>query len=234
MLFRNILMCRPAFFNVIHYKLNAHMLMHKNVNYGLANQQWANLVNNLNDCNVKVNLVKPVKNLVDMVFTANSAIIYKNKAIVSNFNAIPRKKESNYYKEYFESQKYDVHMMNYDFEGAGDGLFSHSKKHIWLGYGFRSDLRAQDEIKDIINDSNLKIHTLKLIDPLWYHLDTCFCPIDQKELILYKDAFDSESLKEIFSVYDPDDCIFVSKEDAINFANECAATVVAKRGVRTI
>ena len=104
-----------------------------------------------------------------------------------------------------------------DFEGAGDGLFSHSKKHLWLGYGFRSNQDSKNEIKDIINDNTLNIHSLKLIQQEWYHLDTCFCPFGDNYLILYEKAFDKESLKKIYDVYDYDKCISVSYEDAINF-----------------
>ena len=94
MIFNHILMCRPKYFDVIHYKLNSHMLMKKNVNKNLAFNQWASLRNNIERCDVKVDFIKPKKNLVDMVFAANGALIYKNKAIVSNFNAEPRKLET--------------------------------------------------------------------------------------------------------------------------------------------
>ena len=36
-------------------------------------------------------------------------------------------------------------------------------------------------------------------------------------MILYEKAFDKESLKKIYDVYDYDKCISVSYEDAINF-----------------
>ena len=105
MIFKHILVCRPKYFDVVHYKLNSHMLMKKNVNRNLALQQWMSLRDNIERCDVKVDFIKPKKNLVDMVFAANGALIYKNKAIVSKFNAEPRKPESFEYFKFFYNNK---------------------------------------------------------------------------------------------------------------------------------
>ena len=211
-------MCKPKYFDVIHYKLNSHMLMQQKVNYDRSYIQWRNLESNLLCQGVKINYIKPQKTLVDMVFAANGGIIYNNKAIVSNFNAIPRKKESEHYNKFFNENGYDTYNMVTEFEGAGDGLFSHNKEHLWLGYGFRSNKDSKNEIEDIISNNHLEIHTLQLTNPLWYHLDTCFCPFGEDRLILYEKAFDKNSLKKIYNVFDEKKCIKVSDEDAENFA----------------
>ena len=65
---------------------------------------------------------------------------------------------------------------------------------------------------------NVIPHSLKLTNPLWYHLDTCFCPFDNDKLLLYEKAFDEESLKKVYDVFDEKNCIKVSEEDAKNFA----------------
>ena len=211
-------MCRPKYFDVIHYKLNEHMIMRKKINYEVALKQWRSLERKLIYNDVKINYIRPKKKLVDMVFSANGALIYKNKAIISNFNAIPRKKESKYYYNYFNLNNYHTYNLKTEFEGSGDGLFSHNKKHLWLGYGFRSNKDSKNEIADIINDNYLNIHSLKLVNKLWYHLDTCFCPFGENKLLLYEKAFDNESLIKIYDVFDEKNCIKVSDEDAINFA----------------
>jgi len=217
MIYKKILMCKPKHFDVIHKNLNIHMKMLKNVNLNKSLNQWNNLTNIFKNNGVNVEYIKSEVNLVDMVFTANGALIYKDKALISKFNAEPRMKESLAHYKYFTHNQYNTYKMITDFEGAGDGLFSHSKKHLWLGYGFRSNQDSKNEIKDIINDNTLNIHSLKLIQQEWYHLDTCFCPFGDNYLILYEKAFDKESLKKIYDVYDYDKCISVSYEDAINF-----------------
>jgi N-dimethylarginine dimethylaminohydrolase len=218
MKYNRLLMSFPKYFDVIHYNLNVHMTMSRNVNKQLSHRQWGDLFNILQSNNIRVDLIPPKKNLVDMVFTANGALIYKNLAIVSKYKALPRQGETECYVDYFKSQNYDVYKMRNYFEGTGDGIFSHSKNHLWLGHGFRSDSNSSNEIKNVLNDDGVKIHSLKLIRPEWYHLDTCFCPIGDGKLLLFDKAFDDESLNEIYSVYDDKDIVNVSENDALNFA----------------
>lgn len=211
-------MCKPTYFDVIHYKLNAHMLMQKQVNKNTAMMQWSLLKNTLQSCNVNVNFIEPKEGLVDMVFAANGGLIHDNKALVSNFTAEPRKGESSEYFNYFKQYGFDTYQMQTPFEGAGDGLFSHNNKHLWLGYGFRSYKDSKNEITDIISDNSVEIHSLELVNENYYHLDTCFCPIGHKDLLLYPKAFTKESLKKIYDVFGETNCIEVSDEDAQNFA----------------
>ena len=218
MRFNQIYMCMPRFFDVVHYRLNAHMLMKKKVNKQLALTQWTNLLEKLINCGVEVNFSEPVKDFVDMVFTANSALVYKDKAIISKFKAEPRQGESVYHSEFFKNQNYKIFSLNNYFEGAGDALFSHSKRYLWLGHGFRTTGNAVFEIENIIASNTLRINTLQLINPSFYHLDTCFCPIDNNKLLFYEKAFDQSSLDKIYSVYKHEDCIKVGDEDANNFA----------------
>ena len=133
MIFKHILMCRPKYFDVIHYKLNAHMLMKTNIDKPVALSQWQSLRNKIGDNNVNIDFIKPKKGLVDMVFAANGALIYEKKAIISKFNAKPREPESLEYYKYFKNNNYETYILNNDFEGAGDGLFSHNKRHLWIG-----------------------------------------------------------------------------------------------------
>ena len=214
-----MLMCYPKEFDVIHYKLNHHMGMVKTVDKSEALKQWGRLKDIFVNNGIEVNLIEPAPGLVDMVFTANGAILHKNLAIISNFKATPRADEADHYEKWFKDHGYETYRMDNYFEGAGDGLFSHDKKHLWLGYGFRSVSHAQDEIIDVLShDKSLETHTLRLLRPAYYHLDTCFCPLNKNQLLIYEKAFDAESLKKIYSVYDEKNVIRLSDEDAANFA----------------
>jgi N-dimethylarginine dimethylaminohydrolase len=226
MIFKKILMCKPKYFDVVHYKLNSHMLMQRDVNIGKSMTQWVSLKHKLDDCLVDLKFVKPKKNLVDMVFAANGGLVYKNKALVANFSAIPRQPESKYYYKFFDKYGFDTYNLKTNFEGAGDGLFSHNHQNLWLGYGFRSDLDARTEVSDIISDPNLNIHSLKLEKENFYHLDTCFCPIGHNHVLIYPKAFDTENLYKIYDVFGERNCIKVSDEDANNFA--CNSICVEK------
>ena len=223
----HFLMCKPLYYDVIHKNLNIHMQMKTNVNYISANAEWNALKKILEDLGVYITLLSPEENLVDMVFAANSALIYKNLAIVSTFKAIPRKDESKYIFKHFFKNNFDITECKSDFEGAGDALFSHIQNHLWLGHGFRSDIGAFNDVSGVFYNNNfnsVNIHSLCLINPKWYHLDTCFCPINNDIIMLYEDAFDYNSLLEIYNVYDINKSIKVSYDDAINFA--CNSIVV--------
>ena len=123
------------------------------------------------------------------------------------------------YKHYFNDRYYDVYNIKTKFEGQGDALFSHNKNHLWIGYGFRTKKRSITNIRNIGNTPSLIIHGLKLTNPNWYHLDTCFCPIGNGVLMLYEGAFDINSLKKIYKVFNnPLKIIKISHDDATNFA----------------
>ena len=58
------------------------------------------------------------------------------------------------------------------FEGAGDALFCGDT--LLAGYRIRSDIRGHQEMGDLLG---CRVIPLELVDPRFYHLDTCFCPL---------------------------------------------------------
>ena len=65
---------------------------------------------------------------------------------------------------------------------------------------------------------------LELVDPRFYHLDTCFCPIDADVAIYYPGAFDDYG-RSVLTGQIPR-LIEVSAEEAVSFS--CNAVVVGK------
>jgi N-dimethylarginine dimethylaminohydrolase len=65
-----------------------------------------------------------------------------------------------------------------------------------------------------------------LVDPRFYHLDTCFCPLSNGDVMYYPAAFDAESQKRIESRYSAAKRIRVSEADALRFA--CNAVNVGR------
>ena len=211
-----VFMCKPTYFDVIHKNLNVHMSMYRPVDKKIALLQFTNLTNFLRSINVDVKMIEPRENLVDMVFSANGALIEKktNTAVIASFAAEPRKEESVYWSEFLRKQKYNIYQLNSSFEGQGDALFSHNNKILWVGYGYRTIFEAAEELQLVF--SNIKVYPLRLANPLFYHLDTCFCVINETCVMYYPDAFDDESLKLIRKNFK--DRIEVSDYDAMNFA----------------
>jgi N-dimethylarginine dimethylaminohydrolase len=59
---------------------------------------------------------------------------------------------------------------------------------------------------------------LRLVDPRFYHLDTCFCPLPDGWLMYYPAAFDARSQEAIAMLVPSERRIEVSEEDALLFA----------------
>jgi ornithine--oxo-acid transaminase len=67
---------------------------------------------------------------------------------------------------------------------------------------------------------------LHLVDPRFYHLDTCFAPLEDGSLLYFPPAFDAESLAKIEGFYPVQKRIVVGERDAVSFA--CNAVNIGK------
>ena len=74
--------------------------------------------------------------------------------------------------------------------------------------------------------------SLQLIDPRFYHLDTCFAPLQDGSLLYYPAAFDEASLEKIEAVYSKEKRLAVQESDALAFA--CNAVNLGKTIVLNI
>ena len=69
-----------------------------------------------------------------------------------------------------------------------------------------------------------RVIPMELVDPYYYHLDTCFCPISTTTAIYFPPAFDEYGRKVLPELID--DLIEVEEDEARCFA--CNAVVVGK------
>lgn len=224
------LMCPPEYFDVS-YIINPWM--HGNVrkiDNALAKQQWRALYDILTD-HATVRLVHPQPGSPDMVFTANAGLVRGRRFLVSRFRYPERQYEEPYFADWFLDRGYEVMLMPRDvpFEGAGDALFDRAEKRLWFAYGHRSVLAAREAIESRLG---ARVVPLKLTDQRFYHLDTCFCPLDGGHVLYYPAAFDAASRATIERLVAADRRIAVGEEDALAFAcNAVAAgrTIVVNR-----
>lgn len=101
------------------------------------------------------------------------------------------------------------------FEGAGDALFDRSRPFLWVGYGIRTEEAAATLVEKALG---CPTETLELVDPHFYQLDTCFCPLEGGWLLLYPAAFSASSLEKIRALVPRDMRIEISQADAAQFA----------------
>jgi N-dimethylarginine dimethylaminohydrolase len=170
---------------------------------------------------VAVELLKPQPGLPDLVFTANAGLVFWQRFISSSFRHEVRARESPFFEAWFTAHGFSVEHMPQGvfFEGAGDALFCGTT--LFAGYRIRSDVRGHQCLGRRLN---CLVLPLELIDPHFYHLDTCFCPLAVSEAIYYPGAFDEYGLK-VLQVYVPR-LLAVTKEEAHRFA--CNAVVVGR------
>lgn len=217
---KHLMMCYPRYFTVKHKFLNAHMTMEKTVTQSIAINQWNNLHNTLVENGVKVEMIEEQPDLVDMVFSANAAIIYENKAVIANFGAVPRVPESQHYLKFFKERNFEVidpSEDNVHIEGCGDFMNLYDKSHYFVGYGFRSDPEAYPYLKNVLGMSNEKLSSIQLVNKFFYHIDTCLTGLSRGHLMYYPGAFSPEGQLRIQDI-GGDKCIAISDEDAFHFA----------------
>jgi N-dimethylarginine dimethylaminohydrolase len=188
-----ILMCPPTYFEVF-YEINPWMHVSDKVDINLAKKQWDNLYKiYVKKLNWQVLVQEPVKNLPDMVFTANAGLIDLNgNCILPTFRSPERQPETKYDQIFFESIGYKNFITpSHDFEGEGDALFCGDI--LFMGYPWRSDKSVSKELEK----KGIKVVPLQLTDARFYHLDTALTIIDKDTVALWPGAFSQESVSEV-------------------------------------
>jgi N-dimethylarginine dimethylaminohydrolase len=220
----NILMCPPDYFG-IEYEINPWMDKRRPADRELAMEQWLALRSILSDLGVAIAQISPVAGLPDMVFTANAAMIFRRKAILSRFRPQQRRGEEEHNTAWLSASGFEIlpSPKGTFFEGAGDALFCGDT--LFAGYRMRSDARGLQEVGAMIG---CRVIPLELVDPYYYHLDTCFCPLLPGLAIYHPAAFDDYGQRVLPELID--ELIPLVPNEAASFA---ANAVVVGRTVVT-
>jgi lysine-ketoglutarate reductase/saccharopine dehydrogenase-like protein (TIGR00300 family) len=210
------LMCPPDFFEV-DYVINPWM----EGNIGKAQRataaaQWRALHARLAEM-AEVELLPPQRGLPDLVFTANAAVVVGNRAVLARFLHRERRGEEPLFQQWFKSRGFDALELptNLSFEGAGDALLDRAGGWLWAAYGLRSELDVHPLLAQWLG---VEVVPLRLTDARFYHLDTCFCPLEGGWLLYYPPAFDASSNRLIEQRLPEHKRLAVSEADATRFA----------------
>ena len=222
----HILMCPPDYYG-IQYEINPWMDMSRQAEHAVAVSQWHALHQNIIDSGAKTSLLEPVNGLPDLVFTANAAMIFHNKALISRFRHRQRQGEEPHNCRWLSENGFEIVDVpeNFSFEGAGDALFCGDT--LYAGYRMRSDAAGHQEIGRMIG---CRVIPVELIDARYYHLDTCFCPLADGQAIWYPPAFDEYGQRAIREHVR--ELIEVERSEAERFA--CNAVVIGRRVITNI
>jgi N-dimethylarginine dimethylaminohydrolase len=194
------LMVTPEHFTVA-YVINPHMEGHiGTVDRAKAMQEWKQVRDAFVRCGISIHEIQGQDGLPDMVFCANQSLPYIDSkgvkhVLMSIMHASQRKDEVAFIEQWYRQNGYVIHHLDdvriRDFEGMGDAIWHTGKRLIWGGYGFRSSLDAYEVVRETFG---VPVIALELLHPSFYHLDTCFCMLNEDTALIYPAAFTSDGL----------------------------------------
>jgi N-dimethylarginine dimethylaminohydrolase len=212
----SFLMCPPTLYEV-DYVINPWMAGNVHASSRTrATEQWKRLYEAVSKI-ANVELIQPEDGSPDMVFTANAGLEHNGIVAISSFFHPERQGEEPWFGRWFREAGYtivDIPRAT-PFEGEGDALFSTDGTCLWAGYGPRTTLSSHRMLHDIWDIPVVPLH---LIDPRFYHLDTCFAPLEGGYVMYFPEAFDQPSLHRIEASYPPEKRIAIQEADAVSFA----------------
>ena len=219
---RRVLMCPPDHFDV-RYAINPWMDVSVEVDRARARRQWDALVAALRAAGAGVELLDPVAELPDLVFTANLGLVDGTTFIPARMRHAPRQPEVAHAQAWFAERGYELRRLREDVvqEGAGDALpFGDA---LVGGYRTRSSASAYVDLARIVDG---RIVPVELVDQRLYHLDLAFCPLDERTALVAPDALDADGARALSALV-PDPILLTACE-AQAF---CANAVVVGRTV---
>jgi ornithine--oxo-acid transaminase len=209
-------MCPPEWYDV-NYVINPWMAgnLHR-PSRDKAYEQWKALHHQLQQI-ADVRLIHAQRGMPDMVFVAHTATVQHGVAALSSFAHPQRQAEEQPLRRWLQNAGFLVWETPREtaFEGEGDALFNATGEHLWAAHGLRTCRQSHRHVADAWHTPVTSLH---LIDPRFYHLDTCFAPLSGGEIVYFPGAFDGSSLAKIEATYAPEKRIAVTEREAAHFA----------------
>lgn len=210
------LMCPPEWYGVA-YVHNPWMAgnVHRS-SRDLAFAQWKSLYNLLRGI-ADVRLLHPEPDCPDMVFLSHGALIGSGIAAMASFTHPERRAETTFLRRWLTGHGFLLWdtAREVGFEGEGDATFSGGGTALWAAHGVRTCRSSHAHVADAWG---VPVHSLHLVDPRFYHLDTCFMPLAGGFLLYFPGAFDATSLAQIEAAFPPEKRIQVTEHDATRMA----------------
>ena len=218
------LMCPPEWYDV-NYVINPWMAgnLHR-PSRDKAFAQWKELHHHLQQI-ADVRLIHGQPGSPDMVFVAHTAIVQHGIAALSSFTHPQRQTEEQPLRRWLQAAGFLIWETPREtaFEGEGDALFNATGDHLWAAHGVRTCRQSHRHVADAWHTPVTSLH---LVDPRFYHLDTCFAPLSNGHLLYFPGAFDAPSLAKIEAAYAPEMRVAVTEVEATHFV--CNAINVGK------
>lgn len=204
---RSYVMCRPEHF-AVSYAINPWMDPTRPVDRSLALAQWERLKAAYEALGHTVEVLPCVPGLPDMVFAANGAVVVAGRALGARFAYAERAAEAPVHAAWLRARGVDVVEAEHANEGEGD--FVVVGEVVLAGTGYRTDVGAHAEAAAVLG---VEVLGLELVDPHYYHLDTCLAALDDDNIAYYPGAF-TEAGNALLQARFPD-AVLATARDAV-------------------
>jgi N-dimethylarginine dimethylaminohydrolase len=211
---RRYLMCRPEHF-AVDYAINPWMDPTQPVDRERAVGQWERLVATYRGLGHDVELIEALPGHPDMVFAANGGLVYSGRALGARFAFAERQAEGPAYLDRLRTLAQVVEPVHTN-EGEGDFLVVGDR--VLAGFGFRTSQAAHAEAQDALG---VEVLSLELVDPRYYHLDTCLAALDDSNVAYYPHAFGPAARDLLAQLYP--DALLASRADAEVLGLNCVS-----------
>jgi ornithine aminotransferase len=185
-----------------------------------ARRGWTQLMATYERLGAAIEVQAPVRGLPDIVFTANAAVVLDRKVLLARFLCGERQGEEVHNRAFFEALRARGVVdeiveppADLTFEGAGDAIWDATRRLIWTGYGQRS---SRDIFRTIEALFGVPAIALELVDPRFYHLDTCFCVLSGGDVLWYPKAFSESAADAVREIVGEDRLIEATDDDAFH------------------
>jgi N-dimethylarginine dimethylaminohydrolase len=196
---RAVLLVDPSGFD-IKYVINPHMKGNVGaVDHAAARDQWLRLRDACADAGLEVSVLPGDAAFPDLVFVANQGLPVlrpdgSRRVIASRMHAPQRRGEVPIVSAWHAARGVEVaHIPGFEglpFEGTGDATFVPGRRILVAGYGFRTDPALLGAAAALAEAPTV---ALRLVDPRFYHLDTCLQVIDAERALYVPEAFDEDA-----------------------------------------
>lgn len=127
----------------------------------LAKEEHLSIVNTFKRAGIDVVQVPPPLDCQDGIYTANWALCWQNKCVLSSLPNL-RQAEQPYAKEVIEKLGYKTITPPFRFSGQGDSLAC--GRYLFVGSGYRTDPRMHDFLRNEFDCELIGVRTIPQLD----------------------------------------------------------------------
>ncbi len=205
---KRILLCPPDHYD-IEYEINPWMHVENKVDQRASHESYNLLKNLYTTLGVEIYEIPQGVGLPDMVYTANFGFVKDEKFVAASFK-FPQRRAESLLASTFLKQKFGYETVSLPegifYEGQGDLLSDGNR--FFFGWGKRSDREAKPYLESALDADLIDF---ELVDPYYYHLDTCFAPLTSELVVMNPRSFTPHGKKQIHELFT--DVIETSEED---------------------